>query len=93
VRLSRTRDIVSKIAQIIQDIGLIQSNKNTKATNRNWISKPEQRDLRHKSSPERKGNDERNDEGYAHSEDSTSTLELLDLASSCCPVNTKVEVR
>jgi hypothetical protein len=83
-RLSRMRDIVAKITQVIQDIGLICSNKSTKAANRYYKTKQEQKGLRHKYSPEETGNDERSDEGCVCSEGSTSTPELPDPANTPC---------
>jgi hypothetical protein len=79
--MSRTRDIVTKITQIIQDIGLIRSN-NTKTTKKNYKFKPGRKGLRHKHSPERTDNDERSGEGYGHFEDSKNTPELRDLPSN-----------
>jgi hypothetical protein len=74
---------VAKIAQVIQDIGLIRSNS-TKATNKYYKTKQEQKDLRHKDSPEKTGNNERSGEGCVRSEGSMSTLELPGPANTPC---------
>jgi hypothetical protein len=83
--VSRTCDILFKITQIIQDIGLIRNNNNsTKRTNKNYKLKPERKDLRHKGSPEGMDNNERSDEDYEHSGDNKSTPGLPGPASTLC---------
>jgi hypothetical protein len=82
--LSRTRDIVAKITQVIQDIGLIRKNNSTKAANKNYKIRQEQMGPRHKRSPERTDNDERSGEDYVRSEGNTNTLALPDLPNTPC---------
>jgi hypothetical protein len=80
--LSRTRDIVAKIAQVIQDIGLIRNHKSTKVINKYDKIRQVQKDLHHKDNLEGTGNNERSGEGYEHSVDNMSTLELPDPANT-----------
>jgi hypothetical protein len=80
--MSRTRDIVTKITQVIQDIGLIRSryNKNTKG------SKDEIRqggkDLPYKHTPDLLGNNERNEKDYIWTEDNRCNPDIPDPPSS-----------
>ena len=77
MQLSRTRDILVKVTQVIQDIGLIHSN-NTK----NKRTKQGGKDLRYKRTSDRKGSDEQNERDYRHFEDNMNTPSLPDPASN-----------
>jgi hypothetical protein len=81
-KLSRTRDIVAKITQVIQDIGLIRSANSTKGVTSHYKLKRGQKGLHRKCTSANKGNDEQSGEGCKHSPDSTTMSESTDPSST-----------
>jgi hypothetical protein len=67
--LSQTHDILTKITQIIQDIGLIRHTGNNTRRNKDK-TKPEGKDLLYKHSPDISDNDEQSERDYIPTEDS-----------------------
>jgi hypothetical protein len=82
--LSRTRDIIAKITQVIQDIGLIHRDNGTKARINKYKFKPKQKGLRRKHMLAQTDNNGRSGEDFKHSGDSMPIRESPDPSNTPC---------